>query len=160
MKGLTPTQTLNGRGLKVLVIHTRWNLEIVNSLTQASVAKLTSLGVLETDIAVREVPGAFELPFAAMRLLPGYDAVIAIGVLIKGDTMHFEYISDSTCQGLMRVGLDAGIPVVLGVLTCLTEEQACLRAGIGGADKLSGHNHGEDWGSAAVEMALLKKSSW
>lgn len=78
------------------------------------------------------------------------DAVIGIGVLIKGSTMHFEYISESCCSGLMRVGLDTGVPVILGVLTALTEDQALERSGVGRkGDK--GHNHGLDWGSAAVE---------
>lgn len=77
------------------------------------------------------------------------DAVISIGVLIKGSTMHFEYISDSCCHGLMRVGLDTGVPVILGVLTALTEEQALERSGLGQSSKK--HNHGEDWGTAAVE---------
>ena len=81
-----------------------------------------------------------------------FDAVIAIGVLIKGSTMHFEYICESVSHALMRVQLDTGVPVIFGVLTALTDDQALERAGIGrGADK--GHNHGEDWGSAAVEMA-------
>ena len=80
-----------------------------------------------------------------------FDAVIAIGVLIKGETMHFEYISESVSHALMRVQLDSGVPVIFGVLTALSEEQALQRAGIGRATK--GHNHGEDWGAAAVEMA-------
>lgn len=78
-----------------------------------------------------------------------FDAVISIGVLIKGSTMHFEYISESCCHGLMRVGLDTGVPVILGVLTALTEEQALERAGLGNSTKK--HNHGEDWATAAVE---------
>lgn len=127
------------------------------------------------------------------------DAVIAIGVLIKGSTMHFEYIADSVSHGLMRVQLDTGIPVVFGVLTCLSEDQARTRAGlkklVGGAPAASGmtgtsaevfdseagdaagadpskgggigqaltyaeqgHNHGEDWGKAAVEMAVKRKA--
>lgn len=77
------------------------------------------------------------------------DAVISIGVLIKGSTMHFEYISESCCHGLMRVGLDTGVPVILGVLTALTEEQALERSGLGSSSKK--HNHGEDWATAAVE---------
>ncbi|PWZ03817.1 Lumazine synthase [Testicularia cyperi] len=78
------------------------------------------------------------------------DAVIGIGVLIKGSTMHFEYISESCCSGLMRIGLDTGVPVILGVLTALTEDQALERSGVAkGANK--GHNHGLDWGNAAVE---------
>jgi len=82
-----------------------------------------------------------------------FDAVIAIGVLIKGETMHFEYISDTVSHGLMRVQLDSGVPVVFGVLTALTENQALVRAGIGKGEN-KGHNHGEDWGLAAVEMAV------
>lgn len=76
-----------------------------------------------------------------------FDAVIGVGVLIKGSTMHFEYIAESCCQGLMRIGLDTNVPVILGVLTCLNEEQALQRSGIG----KDAHNHGEDWGLAAVE---------
>ena len=81
-----------------------------------------------------------------------FDAVIAIGVLIKGATMHFEYISESVSHALMRIQLDTGVPVIFGVLTALTDERALERAGLGsGLNK--GHNHGEDWGLAAVEMA-------
>lgn len=78
-----------------------------------------------------------------------FDAVIAIGVLIKGSTMHFEYICDSVSHGLMKVQLDSGVPVIFGVLTALTESQALERSGL----EDGGHNHGEDWGLAAVEMA-------
>ena len=85
-----------------------------------------------------------------------FDAVIAIGVLIKGSTMHFEYISDAVSNGLMRVQLDTGVPVIFGVLTALSEEQALERAGLGkGAKK--GHNHGEDWGYAAIEMGAQSR---
>jgi 6,7-dimethyl-8-ribityllumazine synthase len=80
-----------------------------------------------------------------------FDAVIAIGVLIKGATMHFEYICESVSHALMRIQLDTGVPVIFGVLTALTEEQALERAGLTSSNK--GHNHGEDWGTAAVEMA-------
>jgi 6,7-dimethyl-8-ribityllumazine synthase len=88
----------------------------------------------------------------ASTLNTTFDAVIAIGVLIKGATMHFEYICESVSQALMRVQLDTGVPVVFGVITALTEEQALERAGMGRVKQ--GHNHGEDWGSVAVEMAL------
>jgi hypothetical protein len=83
-----------------------------------------------------------------------FDALVAIGVLIKGETMHFEYIADSVSQGLMRVSLDTGVPVIFGVLTVLDERQALARAGVGEG----GHNHGEDWGLAAVEMAVKRKA--
>lgn len=80
-----------------------------------------------------------------------FDAVIAIGVLIKGATMHFEYICDSVAHGLMKVQLESGVPVIFGVLTALNDEQALERAGLGGGS-FPGHNHGEDWGVAAVDM--------
>lgn len=83
-----------------------------------------------------------------------FDAVIAIGVLIKGETMHFEYIADAVSHGLMRVQLDIGVPVVFGLLTVLDEEQGKARAGM---VEGKGHNHGEDWGSAAVELGVKRK---
>lgn len=86
-----------------------------------------------------------------------FDAIIAIGVLIKGSTMHFEYISDAVSHGLMKVQLEKEVPVIFGVLTLLTEEQGLERAGIDEAGK--GHNHGEDWGAAAVELGL-KRQGW
>ncbi|OCH86903.1 dimethylribityllumazine synthase [Obba rivulosa] len=82
-----------------------------------------------------------------------FDAVIAIGVLIKGSTMHFEYICESVSHALMRVQLDTGVPVIFGVLTALTDDQALERAGLGRGENGKGHNHGEDWALAAVEMA-------
>ncbi|KAI8819398.1 6,7-dimethyl-8-ribityllumazine synthase [Fimicolochytrium jonesii] len=157
-KGVVP-KVLNGTGLKILIVHTRWNLSIVDPLVKGTIETLHSAGVPPSNILVRDVPGAFELPFASQQLLkqnPDINACISIGVLIKGSTMHFEYIADATCQGLMRVGLDLGRPVVLGVLTCLTEDQAFERAGIGRQGH-AGHNHGIDWAQAAVEMALLNK---
>ncbi|KAG1743942.1 6,7-dimethyl-8-ribityllumazine synthase [Suillus occidentalis] len=85
-----------------------------------------------------------------------FDAVVAIGVLIKGSTMHFEYICDSVSHALMKIQIDTGVPVIFGVLTALTEDQALERAGLGrGSEK--GHNHGEDWGLAAVEMGAQSK---
>lgn len=86
-----------------------------------------------------------------------FDAIIAVGALIKGSTMHFEYISDAVSHGLMKVQLETGCPVVFGLLTLLTEEQGLERAGIDKAGK--GHNHGEDWGSAAVELGV-KRRGW
>lgn len=83
-----------------------------------------------------------------------FDAVIAIGVLIKGETMHFEYIADSVSKGLMRVGLDTGVPVIFGLLTVLEEKQAMARAGMIDGQM---HNHSIDWGSAAVELGSKGK---
>lgn len=84
-----------------------------------------------------------------------FSAIIAIGVLIKGETMHFEYIADATSHGLMKVQLDLGVPVLFGLLTVLNEEQGMARAGL-----VEGkHCHGEDWGNAAVELGV-KRQAW
>jgi 6,7-dimethyl-8-ribityllumazine synthase len=80
--------------------------------------------------------------------------MIAIGVLIKGETMHFEYIADAVSHGLMRVQLDTGVPVIFGVLTVLNDDQAMARAGLASGS----HNHGEDWGLAAVELGIKRKA--
>jgi 6,7-dimethyl-8-ribityllumazine synthase len=87
-----------------------------------------------------------------------FDAIVAIGVLIKGETMHFEYIADAVSHGLMRLQMEGNIPVIFGLLTLLSDEQGLMRAGIGGSGG-EGHNHGEDWGSAAVELGV-KKRGW
>lgn len=86
-----------------------------------------------------------------------FDAIVAIGVLIKGETMHFEYIADAVSHGLMKLQLDGNVPVIFGLLTLLSEEQGLYRAGIAGPGKNEGHNHGEDWGSAAVELGVKRK---
>ena len=85
-----------------------------------------------------------------------FDAIVAVGALIKGSTMHFEYISESVSHGLMRVQLETGCPVVFGLLTLLNEEQGFERAGIDEGKKM--HNHGIDWGQAAVELGVKRKA--
>ncbi|KAJ2888073.1 lumazine synthase [Coemansia aciculifera] len=162
-----PSVKLNGYRLRILIVHTRWNSEIVDPLVEGTITALLQYGVQRDNIVVKDVPGAFELPGAAQRLIkqaqylssadsPPFNAAVCIGVLIKGSTMHFEYIADATANDIMRVGLETDVPVIFGVLTCLTEEQAMQRAGIGRNEYDRGHNHGADWGAAAVEMALLQ----
>ncbi|CAI4217100.1 unnamed protein product [Parascedosporium putredinis] len=158
IKGPAP-QTYDGTNLRVAIVHARWNLSIINPLVDGAKEKLLECGVKETNIVVDTVPGSWELPTAVQSSSSGptisagdllssstsditslnsspstadgpFDAIIAIGVLIKGETMHFEYIADSVSHGLMRVQLDTGIPVIFGVLTVLTEEQAQARAGL------------------------------
>lgn len=128
---------------------------IAGSHVQAGATATDLLGGLQigTPRSATPVAGVGGLPatISSSTQNQPFDAVIAIGVLIKGATMHFEYISQAVSQALMRVQLDTGVPVIFGVLTALTEEQALERAGIGRLVK--GHNHGEDWGSAAIEMA-------
>lgn len=127
------------------------------SLFSASQIQSTAAtsGPSATDLLASSTTDLSSVPAATGASSGAFDAIIAVGVLIKGETMHFEYIAESTCQGLMRVQLDTGVPVILGVLTVLTDDQAKARAGVDG----KGHNHGEDWGLAAVEMGV-KKREW
>lgn len=136
------------------MLTTLWNRVLAGSHVQAGSNVTDLLGGLNFGGTVSPGRSGTPAPSGATVSIPGgpFDAVIAIGVLIKGATMHFEYISESVSHALMRVQLDSGVPVIFGVLTALTDDQALERAGLGkGVDK--GHNHGEDWGLAAVEMA-------
>ena len=143
---------LAGRNLKIGIVVARWNSHITENLRSGCELALAGAGVVKKNIFVVEAPGSFELALAAQHLIKSkkVDAVVAIGCLIKGETMHFEYLSDTTFNGLMRVGLDTGKPVVAGVLTCLNEKQAVVRS-------TGDNNHGYGWGLTALEMALLTK---
>jgi 6,7-dimethyl-8-ribityllumazine synthase len=127
---------------------------IAGSHVQAGATATDLLSGLSLGASISGVPSRTGTPAPTTAGMPKapFDAVIAIGVLIKGATMHFEYICESVSHALMRVQLDTGVPIIFGVLTALTDEQALDRAGIGRGDS-KGHNHGEDWGTAAVEMA-------
>jgi len=143
--------TLDGKDIRVGIIRTRWNDVHVTNLVDGAKRALKECNVEEDNIFETEVPGSFELPLAAKLLaLSGtVDAIICAGVLIKGDTMHFEYICDATSKGIMNVGIQTNLPVVFGVLTCLDETQVIKRS-------TGDSNHGYDWGKTAVEMALLR----
>ncbi|SPO04220.1 probable 6,7-dimethyl-8-ribityllumazine synthase [Cephalotrichum gorgonifer] len=120
--------------------------QVQGSASGSSISAGDLLGSSTSDLTA--------LPTSSAASDRPFDAIIAVGVLIKGETMHFEYIADSACKGLMRVQLDTGVPVILGVLTVLNDEQAKARAGL----TKDGHNHGFDWGLAAVEMGVKRKA--
>lgn len=164
VKGLKAAATPpNGAALKIGIIHTRWNDTVVDALVEGCMTSLSAANVSKDNITTINVPGAFELPYAASQMIKGgnFDAIVCVGTLIKGSTMHFEYICDAVSHQIMRLGVNTGTPVVFGVLTCLTEDQALARAGLPTSDgKNDGHNHGLDWGTTAVEMALLKGRSF
>ncbi|PRT55306.1 6,7-dimethyl-8-ribityllumazine synthase [Wickerhamiella sorbophila] len=140
----------DGTNLRVGIVHARWNSEVIEALVNGALDKLKELGVKEHNIIIESVPGSFELPTGVRMLANKVDVVIAIGVLIKGSTMHFEYISEAVSHELMKVQRFMRKPLIFGLLTCLTDEQAQARAGL----TSDGHNHGSDWGAAAVEMAV------
>lgn len=153
MKETSPRYSpMNGSKLKIGIVLAKWNNEVTTGLLVGALQALTECKVPEKNITVVDVAGSYELPYAARVLMKSkkkFDAIITLGCLIKGETMHFEYIASSVAQGLMELNVDENIPVVFGVLTCLNEKQAKVRSR--GKD-----NHGYGWGYTAVEMALLK----
>mmetsp|Transcript_34845 Transcript_34845/g.71121 ORF Transcript_34845/g.71121 Transcript_34845/m.71121 type:complete len:237 (+) Transcript_34845:115-825(+) len=148
---------LDGSDLRIGVLRTRWNDEHVSNLVEGIKAGAAECKVPTENIFIKEVPGAYELPYAAKLLAMSgtVDAIICAGVLIKGETLHFEYISDAVTKGIMDVNLATMTPVVYGVLNCLDEEQVVKRS----SNENGGHNHGEDWGKTAVEMAIMRQEA-
>ena len=138
-------------GFRFAIIVSRFNPEVTDGLLSGARAALAEAGVLDDDITLVRVPGAFELPVTAERLANTgrFDAIICLGCVIKGDTMHFEYISAAASQGIMDVSTGSGIPVSFGLLTTLDEEQARVRSVVGPDNK------GREAALAAVEMATL-----
>lgn len=112
------------------IVATEWNNDITNALLEGAVNALKAAGVSENSISVRRVPGSFELVYGCSRMADnGYiDAIIALGCVIKGDTPHFDYICSGTTQGLVQLNVEGKIPVINGVLTVLTKQQAEERA--------------------------------
>ncbi|MDQ3628713.1 MAG: 6,7-dimethyl-8-ribityllumazine synthase [Actinomycetota bacterium] len=143
--GAPTLDAMTAQGLRVAVVAASWHRAVMDGLVAGSLAALAEAGV--ADPAVVRVPGSFELPVAARHLARcGYDAVIALGVVIRGGTPHFEYVCAAATDGLSRVALDTGVPIGFGVLTCDTEQQALDRSGGPGA--------GEDKGREAAEAAI------
>jgi 6,7-dimethyl-8-ribityllumazine synthase len=138
-------------GCRFAVVVSRFNEEITEGLLKGARQALADASVAEGDITVLRVPGAFEIPVTALRAAETgqFDAVICIGCVIKGETMHFEYIAGTVCQALADAASATGVPIALGVLTTLTEEQAVARAADGPENK------GREAARAAVEMATL-----
>lgn len=141
----------DGRGLRIGIVAARFNAEIVERLVETARDELGRLGVRPEDILLLRVPGAFELPIAADALLRSAappDAVICLGVVVKGETPHFDFVAGSAADGILRVGLETGRPVIFGVLTTTTMAQA--------RDRADGtYRRGADAARDAVEMARL-----
>lgn len=145
---------LDASGLKVAVLVARFNDFITERLLEGAVDALLRSGASAEDVTVLRVPGAWELPQAAGKVAAagGVDAIVALGCLIKGDTIHFDLIASEAAKGLSKVGVDHGIPVAFGVLTTDTLDQAINRAGAKAGNK------GAEAAMAAVEQARLYQS--
>lgn len=140
-----------GTGLKIGIVASRWNDFMGSKLVDGAKDALIRHGVAEADIDLALVPGSFELPLAAKRMAQSgrYDAVVCLGVIIRGATTHNEYIAAEAAKGIAQAAWQSGIPVTFGVLTCDTLEQAIERAGSKAGNK------GAEAALAAIEMANL-----
>ena len=138
-------------GCRFAIVVSRFNEEITGGLLKGARSALTDAAVRDEDITVVRVPGAFEIPVAAIKAAQSgrFDAVIGIGCVIKGETMHFEYIASAATHGLADAATSTAVPMAFGILTALTEEQALERAADGPGNK------GAEAARAAVEMATL-----
>ena len=145
---------VSGKGLKIGIVVSRFNKDITEKLLEGAEKALKDCGVRSTDVKIVWVPGAFEIPILLQTFSrrKRFDALIALGAVIRGETPHFDYVCDGVASGTMRVALDAGIPIAFGVLTTDTMQQALDRVG-------GRHGHkGEEAAMVAVEMARLVKS--
>jgi 6,7-dimethyl-8-ribityllumazine synthase len=147
--GAPRLETVDAADLRVGIVAAQWHEELTGALLAGAERYLDAAGV--HDRLVLRVPGSFELPVGAKALAAaGCDAVVALGVVVRGGTPHFEYVCSAATDGLLRVTLDTGIPVGFGVLTCDTVDQAYDRAGLEGSREDKGHEAAE----AAVRTAL------
>ncbi|MCX8007414.1 MAG: 6,7-dimethyl-8-ribityllumazine synthase [Coriobacteriia bacterium] len=145
---------LVGHGLRFGIVVSRFNELLSSKLLSGAMDALTRHGVSGDDIDVAWVPGAFEIPLAARRMAASgrYDAVLALGVVIRGMTPHFEYVAAEVSKGVAKASLDTGIPVIFGVVTADTIEQAVERSGTKAGNK------GWDAAVSGIEMAKLMAS--
>jgi len=144
------TPDLKGEGLRIAIVWSRFNEEIVRQLLTACDKQLVELGVAADDIYVMSVPGALEIPLALQTLAlerrafgRRFDALVALGAVVRGETYHFEVVANESARGILDVQLETGVPIANGVLTVSTDEQARARASVKGAEA----------GRVAVEMA-------
>ncbi|HSP88086.1 MAG TPA: 6,7-dimethyl-8-ribityllumazine synthase [Ignavibacteriaceae bacterium] len=145
--------TKKPNNMKFALVQSKFNESVCNRLLAGALSCFRENGINENEILIVKVPGAFEIPLIAETLASQkkYDAIICIGAVIKGETAHFEYISQAATDGIMKVGLKHRIPIVFGVITTYTEEQAEARAGE------KENNKGWEAAETAIEMANLMK---
>lgn len=153
-----PTLTVDGTGLKVVVVAASWHTVVMDGLLAGAQRALAAAHV--DDVTVVRVPGTFELPVAAQVAAEnGADAVVALGVVIRGGTPHFEYVCQGATLGLTDVGIRTGVPVGFGVLTCDNEEQALDRAGLEGSHEDKGAEAAEAAVATVVALRTLRPST-
>jgi len=151
LSSIAQNQVPDGSGLRIGIAVADWNPEVTGALLEGALTTLTDKGVDREDIYVYHVPGSFELPQAASLMITGMDldVVICLGCIIQGETRHFEFIAQAVAQSSMQLGIETDVPVIFGVLTTDTHEQAKARAG-------GKHgNKGDEAAAAAIRMGRL-----
>lgn len=153
LQPVTHQGRLNAEGFRFAVVASRWNDFLTSRLVEGALDALERLGADEKSVEVFKVPGSFEIPLMARRLAESakWDAVICLGTIIRGETPHFDYIAGEVTKGIAQAGMETGVPVVFGVVTADTLEQAIDRAGV----KLG--NKGFEAAMSAVELVNLYK---
>lgn len=156
MQPTTHQGRLNAEGFRFALISSRWNDFITSRLVEGALDALDRLGADEKAVELYKVPGSFEIPLLALKLASSgkYDAVICLGTIIRGQTPHFEYIAGEVTKGIAQAGMQTGVPVVYGIVTADTLEQAIDRAGAKQGNK------GFEAAMAAVELVNLYKEAF
>ena len=153
--GAPHLQVHGAEGLRVGVVAALWHTEVMDGLLAGALRGLRDCGVEEPTVV--RVPGSFELPVVTARMAAmGYDAVVALGVVIRGGTPHFDYVCQAATTGLTRVSVDTGVPVGFGVLTCDDEQQALARAGLEGSQEDKGRDAAQAVVATAVALRALR----
>lgn len=144
----------NAKGFRFAIALSRWNDELTSRLLEGALDAFESSGLDRSDVEVFRVPGAFELPLAAQKAAQTgrFDAVVALGVVIRGDTPHFDFVAGEAARGILQVGLNTGVPVMFGVITADTTQQAVDRCGT------KSENKGFEAAMSAIEVAILYKN--
>lgn len=145
---------LNAEGFRFAIVASRWNDFLTSRLIEGAVDGLERLGAAEASVEVFRVPGSFEIPLLATRLASSgkWDAVLCLGTIIRGETPHFEYIAAEVTKGIAQAGLETDVPVIYGIVTADTLEQAIDRAGVKAGNK------GFEAAMSAVELVNLYKA--
>jgi 6,7-dimethyl-8-ribityllumazine synthase len=151
LQPVTHVGRLNGEGFRFAIVVSRWNSFITSRLLEGALDALERLGVDEKKVEVYKVPGSFEIPLVSRKIaLSGrFDAVITLGTIIRGETPHFDYVANETAKGIAQAGLESGVPVIFGIVTAESVEQAIDRAGVKAGNK------GFEAAMTAVEMVNL-----
>ncbi len=154
MQPVTHQGNLNAKGFRFALVASRWNDFLTSRLVEGALDALERLGADEKAVALFKVPGSFEIPLLARKLAATdkYDAVVCLGTIIRGETPHFEYIAGEVTKGIAQAAMETGVPVIYGIVTADTLEQAIDRAGVKSGNK------GFEAAMSAVELVNLYKS--